>query len=555
MPFTKKPRHQPAIQHAYDFVEEGLANGIWKAGECLPPIRRLAAMASVSKATMLKAIALLAEKGMVSSIERFRIRAGAGNIPAAPPSEIRLHRQKIRSVFERELLSGIFGFDRSIPSVKELQGRYGVSFVTMKRIISAMVSDGLLEPYGRGYRYPEIHHRAVRPRIVFITLQGHLAQISALNSGHNQITNLFENEIKRRGIFMEIVEVDFFDASAARRMVSRLVNSDSIVGYILDVWWYEGKQYRDGYLSVLNRCATFKKPIVLLDELGEFQLPIQLSKNPRIQVFAIETRGSGSRMARFLMELGHRGCVYLSPFHGTAWSRERYAGIVEQFSRIGGENRVHLVTDETGDSFMYLLMMSGLTEEEIHRVLTMGRTPAQSERLKAQWTSLAGSAIPHLLANPDDQMELRRSLSSLQVLMRSNLPEAILARLCSEAIDIGANCFGTLSLKRSFERALGVHGATAWICANDSIAFGALSFLREHDIRVPRELSVVGFDNLPVKSLEQQLTTYDFNAVGFVNQMLSFILRPPRPRGQYRHKTIEVEGIVMERGSAAPVRR
>jgi DNA-binding LacI/PurR family transcriptional regulator/DNA-binding transcriptional regulator YhcF (GntR family) len=508
-------------------------------------------MASVSKNTMLKAIELLAQKGLVSASERFRVRAGSGEGPKLPPSEIRLHRQRVRAIFERDLLSGLFGFGGSLPSVKELQARYGVSFSTMKLIMTEMVSDGLLEPYGRGYRYPEIHHTAFRPKIVFVTLQGHLAQISALNSEHNRITNLFESEIKRRGIFMEIIEVDFFDTAATRRAFSNLTGSDSIVGYILDVWWYGGERYRDGYLSVLNRCIALKKPVAILDELGEFELPVQHAKNPQAQVYTIESRGSGSRMARFLIELGHRNGVYLSPFQDTVWSRERYAGIVEQFSRIGRGNGVHLVADQTGDSLLYMLMMSGLTEKEIYRVIAMGRTPAQSESLKAQWQSFAKRSAPHLLDRPDDQLELRESLRSLPGLMRSNLREEVLARLCSEAIDIGADCFAQLSLKRSFVRALAMRDVTVWICANDSIAFEALAFLRANKIRVPHDISVVGFDNLPARSLEHRLTTFDFNAMGFVQQMLGTILRPPRTRASYRHETKVVEGLVIERETTA----
>jgi hypothetical protein len=41
--------------------------------------------------------------------------------------------------------------------------------------------------------------------------------------------------------------------------------------------------------------------------------------------------------------------------------------------------------------------------------------------------------------------------------------------------------------------------------------------------------------------------------MGFVNRMLNFIVRPPRPRGHYRHSLIEVESIVVERDTLATV--
>ena len=42
---------------------------------------------------------------------------------------------------------------------------------------------------------------------------------------------------------------------------------------------------------------------------------------------------------------------------------------------------------------------------------------------------------------------------------------------------------------------------TALFCTNDTIAFGVLKALREHGIRVPDDISVVGFDDLPTAAL------------------------------------------------------
>ncbi|MEX2444663.1 MAG: LacI family DNA-binding transcriptional regulator [Alkalispirochaeta sp.] len=42
---------------------------------------------------------------------------------------------------------------------------------------------------------------------------------------------------------------------------------------------------------------------------------------------------------------------------------------------------------------------------------------------------------------------------------------------------------------------------TALFCTNDTIAFGVLKALREHGVRVPQDISVVGFDDLPTAAL------------------------------------------------------
>ena len=45
--------------------------------------------------------------------------------------------------------------------------------------------------------------------------------------------------------------------------------------------------------------------------------------------------------------------------------------------------------------------------------------------------------------------------------------------------------------------------AEAYFCANDMIAFGFMKALREHGLRIPEDVSVVGFDNLPMSAMSE----------------------------------------------------
>lgn len=52
------------------------------------------------------------------------------------------------------------------------------------------------------------------------------------------------------------------------------------------------------------------------------------------------------------------------------------------------------------------------------------------------------------------------------------------------------------------------NGATAIMCASDMIAFGVVHELKELNLRVPEDISVIGFDDLPIaESLTPSLTT------------------------------------------------
>lgn len=57
---------------------------------------------------------------------------------------------------------------------------------------------------------------------------------------------------------------------------------------------------------------------------------------------------------------------------------------------------------------------------------------------------------------------------------------------------------------------------TALVCANDEMASGAMTYAREHDLQMPKDLSVIGFDNVVfAPHLYPKLTTVD----NPVNQM------------------------------------
>lgn len=52
--------------------------------------------------------------------------------------------------------------------------------------------------------------------------------------------------------------------------------------------------------------------------------------------------------------------------------------------------------------------------------------------------------------------------------------------------------------------------AECYFCTNDIIAYGFIKALREHNIRIPEDVSVIGFDNLPLSAtLDPPLTTID----------------------------------------------
>lgn len=56
----------------------------------------------------------------------------------------------------------------------------------------------------------------------------------------------------------------------------------------------------------------------------------------------------------------------------------------------------------------------------------------------------------------------------------------------------------------------GIDLAECYFCTNDVIAYGFIKALKEFNIRIPEDVSIIGFDNLPLSStMEPSLTTID----------------------------------------------
>ncbi|MCX6049276.1 MAG: LacI family DNA-binding transcriptional regulator [Chloroflexi bacterium] len=94
---------------------------------------------------------------------------------------------------------------------------------------------------------------------------------------------------------------------------------------------------------------------------------------------------------------------------------------------------------------------------------------------------------------------------------------------------------------------------TALISLNDLLAIGALRAIHEQGFTVPRDLSIVGFDNIDMAAyLHPPLTTvhYDANAVGHeaVKLILARLKEPERPV-----QVIQIPTHLMLRASTGPV--
>ena len=113
--------------------------------------------------------------------------------------------------------------------------------------------------------------------------------------------------------------------------------------------------------------------------------------------------------------------------------------------------------------------------------------------------------------------------------------------------DIGAGVEGVRQLMRSKRR------PTAIIAANDIAAFGAISELHAMGLRVPQDISVVGFDDIAFAKVFQPALTTIFQPVFDLGQQALRLATSAVPADGEPGELVVLEATFMPRKSTAPV--
>lgn len=188
----------------------------------------------------------------------------------------------------------------------------------------------------------------------------------------------------------------------------------------------------------------------------------------------------------------HRRIAWISPFHGAEWSRNRLEG------------------------FRRNLPPGAVLHE------ALGPWVSEWDFQEAVWK--------------DPKVWRRVRLDGVG----GPTPVADLVRPIMEAIGRGR-------LVESFSPALEAalqSGATLWVAASDPVAMGCLGWLAARGVRVPKDLSLAGFDDSR-EALRHGLTSVRFDAPAMARAMVRQVLSPQGGR----RRTIRYQGAVVVRAS------
>ena len=520
----KKSRKSPGQKKAAGFLMQQIAEGRFQPGTVLPTIKVLAEAADVSLVTMWKAVGSLREQKILGGEKNGPITV-IGTVDKDMKSDESARSllqqsdsaailasgspwQRIRQQIEKDILAGRIPVGQVLPSVKELKSRYQTSYKPLKKALLGLVEKGLLGPHKRGYYVAGFEQMDYSLKIVFLVQGPRRQRIDRMFGVFGEeLARSVENGCKNARLKMEISLFEFsqsgivlYDLETGKQKAYTAQNTEDVAGFAI----LEYDPNMD-LASLTRHISICKRPVAIIDCAGCVNLPKENSLRIPVAVFPVVANYNAACMvARFLLGHGHKKVAYISPFHKASWSKIRYQALSDTYSLAG--------------------YPKGVSAFCINEHWSAFNNPAllhSSERIKD---------VLH------DAAKRRLSVSSL-------FGDSI--SLAIQRIYLGMEIYARLAVP--MKNALSDKQITAVVCANDETAYYALDYMHAHKMKVPKKVSLIGFDNSS-RAVSAGITSYNFNISSAIFRSIRFLL--DNQSAPWRKKAIQVlpvEGDIVER--------
>ena len=408
----------------------------------------------------------------------------------------------VRENIQQDLRANMFAPGAMLPTMKELAGRYGSSFRTIRRALHSLALDGRLVPYGRRF---QVFRPASAPgsrTVVMITDNPEIGEIVHYTPRAQEFLLMLRKECAARHVGMRL---ESWESLTAAALASIERNIDPL-GYVI---WDTGMP-EEHFSDLHDRIRQVVKPVVVLDELG-FYLDTRLSRlDGRFRVIPVGvTEAPGVDMGNYLLGLGHADIVCINTAQTDRYLNRRIDGIRKVYERAGMAGRVRA-------------RFCMRPEDAAAAPPAIGEEPFPELYRRMQ-------AFDDLLnAPPYGDFPLYAGLGKL---FKSRYLQAALQPLFE-------------SLYRTDRHA-------TWVCLTDMIGLFAVHFLRSKEDWVPNHPAVAGFDDT-LEAMAVELTSYNFNMPGVVTAMFDHLFLPLSTIKKQRHQAgtiLEIPGMVMARRS------
>jgi len=426
-------------------------------GNRLPSVRGLAATWGVSSRTAQLAIQEAVAQGWIET------RRGAGIwprgfVPVAPPIPDRTDARRIAEILRSEILSGQFASDQFLPSPKDCSKKFGVHPATVRKSFGQLLSMELVVRKGRSWavRIPSAKRPPASLVLLCIGAADEQGRLRISSDREWDFWREIQQEALRCGLEPKIVPIG-----------NHLPELDGpIFGAVVSNW----HMTESGPL--LDKLQRMRIPTAFW-VANEETLPGLRYKQSRGLWFhdLAHGRSAGRIMADFVNRSACRKIAWISPFHGSTWSRNRLEGLKSRL-----DPTIEVV-------------------EAVHDWISEWDVQVQ-----VAWNPLVTNRVDLDGVDPTvDPDDLRRPLVETLTRMR--------------CMDV----FGP-----ALENALRSK-AELLIASSDLVAEWTLHWLEGRGLRVPRDLAIASFDDTR-EATRRNLTSFRFDITGMARTMVRQVL-------------------------------
>ncbi|MBD3420892.1 MAG: GntR family transcriptional regulator [Chitinivibrionales bacterium] len=508
----------------------------------LPTVIEFARQAGVSHETMRKAVLAYADAGIVSAKSR---RGIIVDPRCGPPPDIAesahisrgfelscLPWQRTAQRLRTEILQGTFGYGQPLPSRKELQARYGISYPTLQKALNVCLREQCVLRHRKKLVTFGGRKNTSRSRIILIGEQ----RGKGIALGLEGLTFLraLEHACAGAGLAIETCACQWNEHGFVLRDITtgrdaQIRDPAMALGYVfIAVFAGQSEAQALGMtaqdIGMQEKCNRItlalrqhRRPIALYTFEPHLQLPPTEHRESPLRMFRMAgTERPALTVGRYLLSKGHAKIAFISPFHQARWSRERLEALLHCYREGGYGQGVRAVTLEQHYSRI------SFTDDAARRY-DLSAVRRAWERWKSANPNLAGG-----FGFMDDGM-------------RAMEQDAVL------------NAEIALQLEPLLDSTLQQSEITAWVAANDATMRFALAYLQSRHVRIGQDLSLVSFDNTE-PTLRDGICSFDFNISTAANMIVQYLIDPRPLTAPAGGGIVDIEGVMIPRMSVGPVR-
>jgi DNA-binding FadR family transcriptional regulator/DNA-binding LacI/PurR family transcriptional regulator len=528
----------PVPERAASWLRSRIAEDGLQQGDALPSLDALAEKSGVSRHSMWKAMAMLMSEGVITTRRGGRAVVGAKEMIARERRSAPEHieHELSEAIYQGEFLPGM-----ALPPVSKMQIRFATSFRTLQKILDSLVRQRILVRTGVRYVVPRLYAHGATLEAVLIN-EGVFD-----NERQRAMVPLSEENAQKLGVRL-VRHACNLSSPINSIEVQRLAARSTVAGFVVDFWGLGTVERTRHFESLLALLYASRKPVSIIDEVGDLELAEPLRSSDRVRILTIAAHVAGEDIGRYLLTAGHRRAVYLTTTADASWSQRRYAGLCQSFARAGmGGSEVLLckTTPLPGPLAPLVCAAAQLSRDEIETLFLRSYTKEAFSQLLA--VTIETSKKLHLKA--DEANQIRRQVKPAIDFYKAGGETFLADTMRDRIFEVIGGQFQQRLMQPIFRQLLKDPAVTAWVAATNRIGLSAQTFLREQSVKVPDAKTIIAFDNSFAATVEN-LACYDFDLAGLMLQALSFAVGRPAAKTKAQ-RVIEWPGILYPRQTLA----